>query len=108
VNSKKAARLRHRGNGVEARELDEIADHVSPIANLSSQPPQAIALRAEGDTCTVARLTACGTASVLALCRLLVATGVNPATRIEAWRGDDRVNLRDTVEAIIDEIEGEE
>jgi hypothetical protein len=140
---------------VEAPELDGIADHVGAIANTSSQVPQAVALGAElGDTCTAARLTACGTAPVLALCRLIsrhagqsrhsaesCARGARPreiSKRTNAQRPpaatastfheqaialgalrqeieaivdclcDDRVNLHDTVEAIIDEIEGEE
>jgi hypothetical protein len=41
VNSRKAAGLPHRGDGVEAPELDGIADHVGPIATTVTRSIQA-------------------------------------------------------------------
>lgn len=61
--ARKAARPRHCITSVEARGVDEIADHVDTIAKPSSQPPQAEPLRAEltGDTCSAAGLQRPGT-----------------------------------------------
>jgi hypothetical protein len=88
VIPRKAARLRHRGDGVEARALDEIADHVSAIAKPSSQRPQAPVLRAEliDDTCTAAGLTARGPSPVLQLCRELIEAGHDPRRALHAYR----------------------
>jgi hypothetical protein len=89
VNSGKAARLRHRANGVEAPELDGIAGHVGAIATPLAQSTQAI--RAElisSDRCTADGLTARSVTPVLSLCRRLVAAAVNPAAPLEAWRGE--------------------
>jgi hypothetical protein len=52
--------------------------------------PQA-AIRAElvaDDNCCALGMTVRGPAPVLALCRLLVEAGHDPATPLEAWRGD--------------------
>jgi hypothetical protein len=52
--------------------------------------PQA-AIRAElvaDDSCCALGMTVRGPAPVLALCRLLVEAGHDPATPLEAWRGD--------------------
>jgi hypothetical protein len=40
------------------------------------------------ETCKAAGITANGNAPALALCRRLVATGHDPGTPLEAWRGD--------------------
>ena len=48
-------------------------------------------IRAElsgSDTCSAAGITARANAPVLAMCRHLVAAGHDPATRLEAYRGD--------------------
>jgi hypothetical protein len=39
------------------------------------------------DTCTAAGLTVRASATVLAMCRQLLAAGHDPATRLQAWRG---------------------
>lgn len=87
---KKAARPRHCINSLEARGVDETADHVDTIANPTSQLLQAVPLRAEltGDTCSAAGLRASGHAPVLALARMLIDAGHNPATPLEVFRGD--------------------
>jgi hypothetical protein len=49
------------------------------------------AIRAEllaDDSCSALGMTVRGPAPVLALCRLLVEAGHDPATPLEAWRGD--------------------
>lgn len=77
------------GSGVRARgNVSSIVDR-SPIANSRSHTTQA-PIRAEltGDTCTAAGLTASGNAPVLALARLLIEAGHDPAMPLEAWRGD--------------------
>ena len=91
MSLRKAARLQHCGGSEEARGLDEIADHVGTIAKPSSQPGQAVPIRAEligSDKCTAVGLTAHGSAPVLGLCRELVSAGHDPAMLLEAWRGD--------------------
>jgi hypothetical protein len=53
--------------------------------------PQAAAIRAEliaDDSCSALGMRVRGFAPVLALCRLLVEAGHDPATSLEAWRGD--------------------
>jgi hypothetical protein len=50
-----------------------------------------VRLRAEligEDTCTALGLTAHGSAPVLALCRVLVGCGYDPASTLEAYRGE--------------------
>jgi hypothetical protein len=47
-------------------------------------------IRAEligSDTCTACGITAMSAAPVLALCRDLIAAGIDPAARLEAYRG---------------------
>ena len=49
------------------------------------------AIRAEltgSDCCSAIGIVVRSTAPVLALCRLLVEAGHDPATQLEAWRGD--------------------
>ena len=50
-----------------------------------------VPIRAEligADRCEADGITACGYAPVFDLCRKLVAAGVNPASPLEAWRGE--------------------
>jgi hypothetical protein len=87
VSFAKAARLRHCSDSVEARGVDEIADHVGTIAKPSSQPGQAIPIHAEligSDHCGAFGLVA---RSALGLCRALIEAGRDPATPPKAWRG---------------------
>jgi len=89
VTSRKAGRLRHRGDGVEAPRLDGTADHVGAIATSLAQSTQAIRAELIGSDCCIALgITGRGSAPVLGLCRFLVAAGLNPAASLEAWRGD--------------------
>lgn len=56
-----------------------------------SRPPDNISLRTElsgDDTATALGITTRGSAPVLALCRQLIKAGHNPATPLEAWRGN--------------------
>jgi hypothetical protein len=41
----------------------------------------------DSDRCSALEMTARGTTPVLALCRLLIKAGLDPATPLEAWRG---------------------
>ena len=55
------------------------------------RPQAANIIRAElawSDTATALGTVACEASPVLALCRMLVAAGVDPATPMEAWRGE--------------------
>jgi hypothetical protein len=90
VNLRKAARLQHRGNGVEALRLDETADHVGSTAISPRQMSQApIRATLTGSRrCEAEGFSSCSSVPVLALCRVLVAAGFDPATPLEAWRGD--------------------
>jgi hypothetical protein len=54
-------------------------------------PRPITAIRAElyrSDVCAAAGLVSRGTTPILNLCRRLVAAGHDPATPLEAWRGD--------------------
>jgi hypothetical protein len=67
-------------------------------------------IRAEligSDTCTACGHTAHGAAPVLALCRLLVDAGINPAQPLDAYRGDTLcLHVRSIGEAAKLEIDG--
>jgi len=79
------------GSGVGARgNVSSIADRTSLIANPAPHKTQA-PIRAEligSDRCKTQGVTAHGHAPVLGLCRLLIEAGHDPATPLEAWRGD--------------------
>jgi hypothetical protein len=54
-------------------------------------PKPQVGIRAEliaDESCSALGITVRGPAPVLALCRRLVEVGLDPATAIEAWRGD--------------------
>ena len=54
----------------------------------SNRHPQAIRAELIGsDLCIAAGYSTRGTTPILALCRTLVATGINPATPLECYRG---------------------
>jgi hypothetical protein len=92
---REAARLRHRGNGVEASRLDETAGRVGSIATLpqkKSQTPIRATLTGSR-RCEAEGMSARSSAPVLALCRSLVAAGRDPTTPLEAYR-DDVLALR--------------
>jgi hypothetical protein len=56
---------------------------------LTRSCPQAIRAELIGsDTITALGFNARGSAPVLALCRELIAAGIDPATSLEAWRGN--------------------
>src|SRR5215469_15190759 len=55
--------------------------------NLSNTTIQAARAELIGSACSALGITARGTTPVLALCRLLVEAGHDPATPLEAWRG---------------------
>jgi hypothetical protein len=88
VTSRKAARLRHRSDDVEALELDGIAGPVGTIATSIAQSTQIIrAVLIGSNDCVAFGIIATGHAPVLALTRLLIEAGHDPATPLEAWRG---------------------
>jgi hypothetical protein len=63
---------------------------IESVDTSDKRTPQA-AIRAEliaDDSCSALGMTVRGPAPVLALCRLLVEAGHDPATPLEAWRGD--------------------
>jgi AAA domain len=89
VSPRKAPRLRHCVDSVGAPVVDETVDHVSASAISATAPRQAI--RAElidADYCAAPGFIARGNAPALALCRELIAAGYDPATPLEAYRGD--------------------
>jgi hypothetical protein len=73
-----------------ASEIDGIGHHVVSKVNRQqtfAQTPIRATLIGS-DRCEAEGLSAHGYAPVLDLCRELVAAGFNPASRLEAWRGD--------------------
>jgi hypothetical protein len=89
VRDQKAARPRHRIDGVEARGVGGIAGRVSTVAISRRQLKQAIRAELIGSgRCSALELTATGHAPVLALCHLLIDAGHHPATPLEAHRGE--------------------
>lgn len=89
MRAQKAARPRHCSDSVEARGVDGIAGHVGTFANAPAQLTQAIRGELSGsDGCSALGITATGNAPVLALCLLLIEAGYDPATPLEAYRGD--------------------
>jgi hypothetical protein len=80
---------------VEASRLDETAGHVGSIATLPQKKLQTpIRATLTGSRrCEAEGKSACSSAPVLALCRLLVAAGREPTTPLEAYR-DDVLALR--------------
>jgi hypothetical protein len=73
-----------------ASEIDGIGHHVvsdNIRQELFAQAPIRATL-AGSDRCEAGGISVRGYAAVLKLCRELVAAGFNPASRLEAWRGD--------------------
>ena len=74
-----------------ARGNVSIADRTSSTANPSSRSPQAVSIRAVligSDCCAAAGLAAHSSAPVLALCRIMIGAGHDPATPLVVWRGN--------------------
>jgi hypothetical protein len=73
-----------------ASEIDGLGRHVVSQTNRQGQLPQ-VPIRATlvgSDRCAADGISARGYAPVLDLCRELVAAGFNPASALEAWRGE--------------------
>jgi hypothetical protein len=71
-----------------ARESDQLGGKVNFLATPLRKPSQAIRAELIGsDLCAAAGYVARGTTPILALCRKLVAAGVNPALPLECYRG---------------------
>ncbi len=73
-----------------ASEMDELGQRVGSEANRQLGPKQG-PIHAEligSDRCAAEGIIATGYAPVLALCRLLVVAGFDPATPLEAWRDE--------------------
>jgi hypothetical protein len=87
MRSRKAAPPKPRQR-LGARGNISIADRSSPIANPSSESPQAVSIRAElvgSDCCSALGIAVYRPAPVLALCKLVEA-GYKSATPLEVWR----------------------
>ena len=68
--------------------IDQLGGKVNSLATPRRQPAQAIRAELRGDNeCRAAGLITRGTTPILAMCRKLVAAGVNPATPLECYRG---------------------
>jgi hypothetical protein len=63
------------------------APHTRPKPNTQARDGLIHAEIFGDDTATACGLTVKATAPILALCRALIAAGVDPATPLEAWRG---------------------
>ena len=77
---------------VGARRASEFVDE-QQVSGPEDNPSQRLrqAIRADligSDTCTALELTARNHSPVLAICRTLVESGHDPATPLEAYRGD--------------------
>jgi len=69
-------------------QIDQLGGKVNSLATPRRQPAQAIRAELRGDNeCRAAALITRGTTPILAMCRKLVAAGVNPATPLECYRG---------------------
>lgn len=77
------------GAGNRLQKADLRAGIIQP--NILNNPlPQVATIRAEvlgTGICEACGITARGSAPVLTLCRLLIAAGHDPRSRLEAWRG---------------------
>lgn len=81
----------HRGDGVEARGLEQLGRRLEVLATTETSTGQDRAVRAEiigSDQCAVEGLSARGASPVLALCRSLIRAGFNSARPLCAYRGD--------------------
>jgi hypothetical protein len=73
----------------KARTSDQLGGKVGRFLALDRQPLQAIRAELIGaDRCTAAGYATRSTTPILAMCRKLVGTGVNPATPLECYRGE--------------------
>ena len=85
----KAEPLAHRGNGVEAQQLDDIADCVGTVATSLKQSKQVIRATLSGSNCcSTLGIEVRSAAPILALCRALIAAGHDPQRPLEAFRGN--------------------
>jgi hypothetical protein len=84
---RKAARLRHLGDGVEAQTFDGITAHVDAIANSSIASTQVIRGELMGsDRCSACGISVRAAAPVLGLARELVARGFDPSLPLHCYR----------------------
>jgi hypothetical protein len=89
MNIAKAARPRHRADGVGALGRDGIADHVGAIATPLAQSLQVIRAELFGsDRCCALGITANSAAPAFALCRALLASGHDPKRPLHVYRGE--------------------
>ena len=71
-----------------ARESDQLGGKVGLVATPSRKPSQVVRAELVGsDRCLAAGYVTRGTTPVLAMCRKLVAAGINPAASLECYRG---------------------
>ena len=72
----------------KARTNDQLGGKVGLVATPSRKPSQVVRAELVGsDRCLAAGYVTRGTAPVLAMCRKLVAAGINPAASLECYRG---------------------
>jgi hypothetical protein len=89
VSPRKAPRFQHCIDSVGGPVVDETVDRVSASATSATAPRQAIRAELIGaDCCAALGFIARGYSPTLALCRELVAAGCDPATPLDAYRGD--------------------
>ena len=70
-------------------ELTQLSGTGTRGSSFSAENTQAVCAELIGsDCCSALGITAHSTAPVLALCRQLIEAGLDPATPLEAWRGD--------------------
>ena len=69
-------------------QIDQLGGKVNSLATPRRQPAQAIRAELRGDNeCRAAGHITRGTTPILAMCRKLVAAGIDPATPLECYRG---------------------
>ena len=72
----------------KARTNDQLGGKVGLVATPSRKPSQVVRAELVGsDRCLAAGYVTRGTTPVLAMCRKLVAAGINPAASLECYRG---------------------
>jgi hypothetical protein len=88
VASTNGAGVAHRFDA-DARKIDRLGGKVDFLATQEHKPFQPICAELSGpDACSAAGITVRAAAPVLELCRALIDAGHDPATRLEAYRGE--------------------
>ncbi len=81
----------HRSGGVEAQELEQLGRRLEVLPTAEKSPRQVRVIRAEivgADQCHAEGYHVGGAAPVLAICRKLIAAGLDPGRPLHAYRGN--------------------